>query len=127
MRTASILIVDDDAQFRAALAEHLALYGCFDTNVAGSGAEALATLDESVPDIILLDVHLPDMDGRDLCRLFRNRGIDAPIILVTGESTDADIVLGLNAGAHDYLIKPFGFGVLIARIRVLLRGQVKAC
>ena len=68
-------------------------------------------------DIILLDVGLPDMDGRDVCKLMRKAGVKSPIIMLTGADTDADTILGLDAGANDYITKPFRMGVLLARLR----------
>lgn len=72
---------------------------------------------------MLLDVGLPDMDGREACRLMRKDGVKAPIILLTGVDTDSDTILGLDAGANDYVTKPFRFGVLLARLRAHLRSH----
>jgi len=72
-------------------------------------------------DVIILDVGLPDMDGREICRLMRQKGVRAPIIMLTGADTDADAILGLDAGADDYVTKPFKIEVLLARIRSLIR------
>jgi DNA-binding response OmpR family regulator len=72
-------------------------------------------------DLILLDVGLPDMDGRELCRVMRKSGVKAPIVMLTGHDTDSDTILGLDAGANDYVTKPFKFPVLLARIRAQLR------
>ena len=72
-------------------------------------------------DLIILDVGLPDMDGREVCRLMRKSGVKCPILMLTGHTTDADTILGLDAGANDYVAKPFKFAVLLARIRAQLR------
>jgi len=120
-RRASILIIEDDREAGNMPTAHLATFGYFDTMLANSGAGAIAVVKDFDPDVILLDAHLPDVDGRDLCRLLRKRGVEAPVILIAGAATDADIILGLDAGANDYLIRPFGLGVLLARIRVQLR------
>ena len=74
-------------------------------------------------DLVLLDVGLPDMDGREVCRLMRKAGIKVPIVMLTGADTDSDTILGLDAGANDYVAKPFRFGVLLARIRAHLRSH----
>ena len=78
---------------------------------------------ESRADLILLDVDLPDMDGREACRLLRKDGVRTPVVMLTGADTDADTVLGLDAGANDYVTKPFRFAVLLARIRAHLRSH----
>jgi DNA-binding response OmpR family regulator len=72
-------------------------------------------------DVIILDVGLPDMDGREVCRLIRHNGVTSPIIMLTGADMDADTILGLDAGANDYITKPFRFGVLLVRVRAQLR------
>ncbi|MGF1561798.1 MAG: response regulator transcription factor [Geminicoccaceae bacterium] len=119
--TKRILIVDDDEALRAELAEQLSLHEGFEVFQGGSGKEALALVDQHQFDIILLDVELPDTDGRDLCRLFRKQGIKAPVIMLTAHASDADTILGLDSGANDYISKPFRLGVLLARVRAQLR------
>ena len=116
-----ILLVDDDDDFRGSLVEQLRLHDEFETTEAATGSEALAILEEASFDIILLDVGLPDLDGRELCRIVRRSGIKIPVIMLSGADTDADTILGLESGANDYVVKPFNFGVLLARIRAQLR------
>ncbi len=116
-----ILMVDDDEDLREALADQLVLTDDFDVFEAGTGTEGLARAKEALYDLVILDVGLPDMDGRELCRLMRKQGVKAPILMLTGHDTDSDTILGLDAGANDYVSKPFKFPVLLARIRSQLR------
>ncbi len=116
-----ILMVDDDEDLREALADQLVLTDEFDVFEAGTGAEGLTKAKEQLYDLVILDVGLPDMDGRELCRLMRKQGVKSPIVMLTGHDTDADTILGLDAGANDYVSKPFKFPVLLARIRSQLR------
>jgi DNA-binding response OmpR family regulator len=116
-----ILIVDDDGALRQTLAEQLELNGEFVAVACDSGARAIELADGRRFDAILLDVGLPDMDGRELCRLLRGRGIQVPIIMLTGADSEADTVLGLDSGADDYVTKPFRLSVLLARLRANLR------
>lgn len=116
-----ILMVDDDAVLRQSLAEQLHLHEGFETAEAGTAAEALETARQGSFDAVLLDVGLPDMDGRELCRLMRREGVRCPVIMLTGAGTDADAILGLDSGANDYVTKPFRLGVLLARLRAQLR------
>jgi len=116
-----ILMVDDDEDLREALADQLVLTDDFDVFEAGTGAEGLTKAKEALYDLVILDVGLPDMDGRELCRLMRKQGVKAPIVMLTGHDTDSDTILGLDAGANDYVSKPFKFPVLLARIRSQLR------
>ncbi len=116
-----ILMVDDDEDLREALADQLVLTDDFDVFEAGTGAEGLTKTKEALYDLVILDVGLPDMDGRELCRLMRKQGVKAPILMLTGHDTDSDTILGLDAGANDYVAKPFKFPVLLARIRSQLR------
>ncbi|MEM9048680.1 MAG: response regulator transcription factor [Pseudomonadota bacterium] len=116
-----ILLVDDDADLREALADQLVLTDDFDVFEAGTAAEALERVKKQLHDLIILDVGLPDMDGRELCRLMRKHGVKCPILMLTGHATDADTIVGLDAGANDYVAKPFRFPVLLARIRAQLR------
>ena len=116
-----ILLVDDDEELRLSLAEQLELHESFDITQAGDGKGGLAAVKDARFDIILLDVGLPDMDGRDLCRLMRREDVRAPIIMLTAQDSDADTILGLEAGANDYVTKPFRLNVLLARIRAQLR------
>lgn len=116
-----ILIVDDDEDLRELLSEQFALHDDFMPQQAATAGDALRRVDIEQPDVVLLDVGLPDMDGRDAVRLLRDRGFKGPIILITGYATDDDAVLGLESGANDYVNKPFRFAVLLARIRAHLR------
>jgi len=116
-----ILMVDDDEDLREALADQLVLTDDFDVFEAGTGADGLTKAKEALYDLVILDVGLPDMDGRELCRLMRKQGVKAPILMLTGHDTDSDTILGLDAGANDYVTKPFKFPVLLARIRSQLR------
>jgi DNA-binding response OmpR family regulator len=116
-----ILVIDDDDALRQSLAEQLRLYEEFATVEAATGAEALDRVKREHFDAILLDVGLPDMDGREVCRLMRRNGVSAPIIMLTAATTDADTILGLDAGATDYVAKPFRLNVLLARLRAQLR------
>jgi DNA-binding response OmpR family regulator len=116
-----ILLVDDDDDLRDALAEQLVMTEDFDVFEADSGAAGMARAKEQIYDLVVLDVGLPDTDGRELCRLMRKQGVKCPIMMLTGHDTDADTILGLDAGANDYIAKPFKFPVLLARIRAQLR------
>jgi len=116
-----ILLVDDDEGLRQMLGEQLQLHEEFTTVSVTTGAESIELIKKDYFDIILLDVGLPDMDGRDVCRLMRRNGVKSPIIMLTGATTDADTILGLDAGANDYVTKPFRLGVLMARLRAQIR------
>ena len=116
-----ILIIEDDALLVEELSEQLLMHEEFDVISAGTAGTGLAAAKSEAPDLILLDVGLPDQDGRETCKLMRKAGITSPIIILTGADSDADTILGLEAGASDYVTKPFRFGVLLARIRTRLR------
>lgn len=118
-----ILVVDDDDALRTALVEQLDLHEEFSCATAPTAAAALDHIRAGHVDLVLLDVGLPDMDGREACRLMRKANVKAPIIMLTGADTDSDTILGLDAGANDYVTKPFRFGVLLARIRAHLRSH----
>jgi DNA-binding response OmpR family regulator len=119
----TLLIVDDDADLRGALAEQLQLHEEFAVVQAETAGEGARLGKEARPDLILLDVDLPDMDGREACRLMRKGGVTSPIIMLTAAASDADTILGLDSGANGYLTKPFRFGVLLAHIRSQLRSH----
>jgi DNA-binding response OmpR family regulator len=120
--TRTLLIVDDDELLRRALAEQLVAQGEFQViEEAADGLSALAMSKAKVFDIILLDIGLPDMDGRDVCRQMRTQGVRSPIIMLTAADSDDDTITGLNAGANDYVTKPFRMAVLLARVRAHLR------
>ncbi|MRG71953.1 response regulator [Alphaproteobacteria bacterium HT1-32] len=116
-----ILVVDDDPALTESLAEQLRLHEDFLVEVCDTAAGAMEVAKADYHDIILLDVGLPDMDGRDVCKLMRKAGVKSPIIMLTGADTDADTILGLDAGANDYITKPFRMGVLLARLRAQIR------
>lgn len=116
-----ILIVDDDEALLNSLTDQLKLHEEFHIVTAGTGQDALGLLKNDYFELVLLDVGLPDMDGRDVCRLMRRNGVKAPVIMLTGAISDADTILGLDAGANDYVVKPFRLGVLLARMRAHLR------
>ncbi|KIN75279.1 DNA-binding response regulator [Sulfitobacter noctilucae] len=116
-----ILLVDDDDDLREALSEQLIMTEDFDIFEAANGADAMTRAKETLYDLVILDVGLPDTDGRELCRLMRKQGVKSPIMMLTGHDGDADTILGLDAGANDYVAKPFKFPVLLARIRAQLR------
>ena len=116
-----ILLVDDDDILREALGEQLIMTEDFDVFEAASGSEAMARVKGELFDLVILDVGLPDTDGRELCKLMRKQGVKCPVLMLTGHDTDADTILGLDSGANDYVTKPFKFPVLLARIRAQLR------
>ena len=117
----TILLIDDDNDLREALTEQFVMTEEFAVVEAGTGADALQHLKNGLFDLLIVDVGLPDTDGRELCRLMRKQGLKTPVIMLTGHATDADTILGLDAGANDYVTKPFKFPVLLARIRSQLR------
>ena len=119
--TKKILLVDDDDDLREALAEQLALTEEFEIAEAATGAAGLERAKAVIQDLIILDVGLPDIDGREVCRLMRKAGVRCPVLMLTGHASDADTILGLESGANDYVAKPFRFAVLLARIRAQLR------
>lgn len=116
-----ILLVDDDDPLRQSLGEQLRLHEEFETIEVDNGAAAIDITKNDHFDAILLDVGLPDMDGREVCRLLRRNGVKSPVIMLTAAESDADTILGLDAGANDYVTKPFRLGVLLARLRAQLR------
>jgi DNA-binding response OmpR family regulator len=116
-----LLIVDDDDALRQALSEQFQLHEEFSAAEAATAQAALEIVKTQRFDLIILDVGLPDMDGRDLCKLLRRGGIKVPILMLTGAGSEADTILGLEAGANDYVAKPFRLGVLLARVRAHLR------
>jgi DNA-binding response OmpR family regulator len=116
-----LLLVDDDADLRQVLADQMQPYREFELVEAATAAAALARVRDTHIDLTLLDVGLPDMDGRAALKLMRQGGFKSPVIMLTGHDSDADEILGLEAGANDYVTKPFRFSVLLARIRAALR------
>jgi DNA-binding response OmpR family regulator len=116
-----ILIVDDDPELREALMEQLSLHEEFEAVAAENGIKGVQAVKAGQIDLVIMDVGLPDIDGREAVRILRKNGFKAPIIMLTGHGTDSDTILGLESGANDYVAKPFHFAVLLARIRVQLR------
>jgi len=121
MTERSILLVDDDDDLREALTEQLALYDEFTLTQEDNAAAGIKAAKDNHTDLLIMDVGLPDMDGREAVKLLRKGGFKSPIIMLTGHDTDSDTILGLEAGANDYIAKPFKFAVLLARIRAQLR------
>ena len=117
----SVLLVDDVEALRQTLSDQLGLHEEFSVSVSTTGADALELVKTGVYDLILLDVGLPDLDGREVCKLMRKAGVKTPIIMLTGADSDSDTILGLESGANDYVTKPFRLGVLVARMRSQLR------
>ena len=115
------MLVDDDDVLRESLRDQLQLHEEFAIDEAANGADALELVKNANHELLILDVGLPDMDGRELCLLMRRAGVNAPIIMLTGADTEADMIVGLDSGANDYVTKPFKLGVLIGRIRAQLR------
>ncbi len=115
-----LLIVDDDQDLRGAIAEQLQAEG-FEVVEAPTAGDGVRLAREAKPDVILLDVDLPDMDGREACKRMREDGVSTPVIMLTAADTDDDAVRGLDSGANDYVTKPYKFAVLLARIRAQLR------
>jgi DNA-binding response OmpR family regulator len=116
-----ILIVDDDTELRNALVEQLSLHDEFEAVSVDSGTKGVQEAKTGQIDLVIMDVGLPDVDGREAVRILRKNGFKAPIIMLTGHDTDSDTILGLESGANDYVTKPFRFAVLLARIRAQLR------
>ena len=123
MSSRLILIIEDDAALRATLVEQLAMEGDFTTDEAANLAEADAKLAaaDARHDAILLDIGLPDGDGREFCASLRRDGKTMPVIMLTGANAEADVVRGLDAGANDYIAKPFRLSGLLAGVRAQLR------
>ena len=117
---ASILVVDDDAPIRRMLQRTLAAEG-YDVSSTPDGGAALAAVERAVPDLVVLDVAMPGVDGLAVCRRLRAKGLSLPILLLTARDAVPDRVAGLDAGADDYLVKPFAAEELVARVRALLR------
>ncbi len=117
-----ILVVDDDAAVRESLGRALRLEG-YDVELAGDGAEALERLEANGddPDLVVLDVLMPNIDGLEVCRRLRRTGSHLPVLMLTARDEVADRVAGLDAGADDYVVKPFALAELLARVRALLR------
>ncbi len=117
-----VLVVDDDPPLRRMLERTLVAEG-FDVTVAADGGAALVAAERTAPDVIVLDVAMPVLDGLAVCRRLRHKGLPTPILMLTARDAVPDRVAGLEAGADDYLVKPFAVPELIARIRALTRRR----
>jgi two-component system response regulator MprA len=115
-----VLVVDDDPPLLRMLARTLGAEG-FEVQVASDGGAALAATERTLPDVIVLDVGLPGMDGLAVCRRLRDKGLSTPVLMLTARDAVPDRVAGLEAGADDYLVKPFATEELVARLRALTR------
>ncbi len=121
MNKRKILVIDDEEDLIENLSEQFHFYKDFEVLTAQSATEALNMVKEEHFDLLILDVGLPDMDGRETVKIMRREGINVPIILLTGHDSESDEIMGLDAGANDYVTKPFRFSVLLARVRAALR------
>ncbi|MBV1693764.1 MAG: response regulator transcription factor [Hyphomicrobiales bacterium] len=117
----TILLVDDDDDLRESLQDQLDLHEEFRVIAAANATSGIEMARREQIDLVLFDVMLPDMDGREAVKVLRKNGFKAPIIMLTANDSDADVILGLDSGANDYVTKPFKFAVLLARIRAQLR------
>ena len=116
-----ILIVDDDDILRETLLDQFSLHDEFIVTEVANASDGVRQAKADIFDLIILDVNMPDMDGREACKIMRRNGYKGPVIMLTAQDSDADTILGLDSGANDYVTKPFRFGVLLARIRAHLR------
>jgi len=121
MNKRHLFLVDDDEDLRQTLVDQLSHYREFTLSEAGTASQALERVGDKHVDLMILDVGLPDMDGRETVKILRDKGFASPILMLTGHDTDSDEILGLESGANDYVTKPFRFSVLLARIRAALR------
>ncbi|HUV32737.1 MAG TPA: response regulator transcription factor [Devosiaceae bacterium] len=121
MNKRRVLIVDDDEDLRKTLVDQLSHYREFEISQEATAAGAMGAVKGAHLDLLILDVGLPDMDGREAVKIMRQNGFKSPILLLTGHDSDSDEILGLESGANDYVTKPFRFSVLLARIRALMR------
>ena len=119
--TKKIIIVDDDDLLRDTLKEQFSLHEEFEVAEAATATAGIKAVKADHADLVILDVNLPDMDGREACKVMRRGGYKGPVIMLTAQSSEADTILGLDSGANDYVTKPFRFAVLLARIRAHLR------
>lgn len=119
--TKKIIIIDDDDMLRDTLKEQFSLHDEFVVTDVATATAGVKAVKADHADLVLLDVNLPDMDGREACKIMRRNGYKGPILMLTAQGSDSDTILGLDSGANDYVTKPFRFGVLLARIRAHLR------
>ncbi|MFD7453527.1 response regulator transcription factor [Kitasatospora sp. NPDC059827] len=123
--TGTVLVVDDDDIIRRSLERGLRLSG-FTVRTADGGRTALGLVADEPPDVLVLDVSMPDLDGSEVCRRLREQGIDTPVLMLSARDELADRVAGLQAGADDYLVKPFALEELVLRLHALLRRRTRA-
>jgi DNA-binding response OmpR family regulator len=116
-----LMLVDDDDMLRETLLEQFSLHDEFTVTDHATATAGVKALKDDNADLVILDVNLPDMDGREACKIMRRNGYKGPIIMLTAQGSDSDMILGLDSGANDYVTKPFRFAVLLARIRSHLR------
>jgi len=121
----AILVVEDDPDLRGLLRRGLGEEG-FSVETVATGAEAIASVGRASPDLLVVDIGLPDADGRDVCQALRARGVQAPVLFLTARDAVVDRVAGFTAGADDYVTKPFAFAELVVRLRALLRRGAPA-
>lgn len=115
-----VIVVEDDAALRSVLVRGLEEEG-FSCRAVATGGAAVAAVDEEPPDVLVVDIGLPDADGRDLCQALRARGVATPVLFLTARDALVDRLAGFEAGGDDYLAKPFAFDELVARVRALAR------
>ena len=120
MTGGKLLIVEDDAELRSVLSRSLREEG-FIVDTVATGGEVLARVEAGAPDLFVIDIGLPDADGRDVCQALRARGIDKPVLFLTARDAVVDRVAGFDAGGDDYVAKPFALVELVARVQALLR------
>ncbi len=116
-----IVIIDDDDDLRETLHEQFALHDEFAVTSLSNAIEGVKYVKNELVDMVLLDINMPDLDGREACKIMRRNGYKGPVIMLTAQDSEADTILGLDSGANDYVTKPFRFGVLLARMRAHLR------
>ena len=122
MSEGRVLLVEDEPALARGLSDTLRVQG-FEVHIAGDGRRGLDMATSLRPDLILLDIMLPKINGFEVCRTLRSQGMDMPIVMLTAKGQEEDIILGLNLGADDYITKPFRTGELIARAKALLRRR----
>src|SRR6476620_8691152 len=115
-----VMVVEDDGDLRRQLRKGLGEEG-FEVVPVARGADAVAAATDDPPDLLVVDIGLPDADGRDVCQALRARGVEAPILFLTARDAVTDRLSGFSAGGDDYVTKPFHFGELVARLHALLR------
>ena len=120
MTNAKVVILEDDPELQALLERGLSEEG-FRTTVVSTGADLLERVDRLSPDVLIVDIGLPDADGRDVCQALRSRGINSPVLFLTARESVAERISGFDAGGDDYVTKPFAFAELVARLHALLR------